>query len=242
MTKRKFAVFDIDGTLYRWQLYHELVETLSRDGVYPTQVYYDLTKRWNKWRGGEMSFTDYEHFVVSTMMEYLPAVPIELFDAACDKVVAQSGHKIHFYPLDLLKKLKQEGFCVIAITGSQQELIDRFGAHYGFDVVVGAQYERKNGRFTGKLSLATFGRKPDILREIVAKHDLSWSDSLAIGDSDGDAAILELVERPIAFNPSEGLFERAKQDGWPIVIERKNLALRLEKRNDELILADTIAF
>ena len=33
MTKgRPFAVFDIDGTLIRWQLYHSIADTLARLG------------------------------------------------------------------------------------------------------------------------------------------------------------------------------------------------------------------
>lgn len=240
--KHKFAVFDIDGTLYRWQLYHELVQTLALAGVFSENAFVELNERWNKWRGGEVSFDDYEQFVVKIMTNYLPLVPVKTFEAACDKVVEQSAHKTHHYPRRLLKELREQGYSVIAITGSQQELIDRFGKRYDFDIVVGAEYERKDGHFTGQITRATIGRKPDILRELIKKHNLDWTDSLAIGDSDGDASLLELVEHPIAFNPSEGLFNRAKQEGWPIVIERKNIAYQLEKKGNDLVLADTIIY
>lgn len=239
---KKFAVFDIDGTLYRWQLYHELVQTLALAGVFSENAFHELNDRWNKWRGGEMSFDEYEHFVVETMVKNLPLVPLVTFDAACDKVVEQSAHKTHHYTKQLLQDLKKDGYTIIAITGSQQELIDKFGARYGFDICVGALYERKDGRFTGKIKYSTIGRKPEVLREMIEKHQLDWTGSLAIGDSDGDASLLELVEKPIAFNPSEGLFERAKKEGWPIVIERKNIAYRLEKKGSDLVLAETIVY
>ena len=239
---KKFAVFDIDGTLYRWQLYHELVQTLALADIFPETSLLELNKSWNKWRGGEMTFDNYESFVIETMTTYLPLVPTAVFESACDKVIAESAHKTHYYPRNLLKDLKKQGYTIIAITGSQQELIDRFGAKYNFDIVVGAQYERDNGHFTGKLASATIGRKPEILRKLVAEHSLDWEDSVAIGDSDGDAGLLEIVARPIAFNPSAGLFERAKNEGWPIVIERKNIAYQLEKKNNDLVLANTIIY
>lgn len=239
---KKFAVFDIDGTLYRWQLYHELVQMLALAGVFPKNIFTELDMRWNKWRGGELSFDEYESYVVGTMIKNLPSVPIDLFEAACDKVVEQSAHKTHHYPRKLLEDLKKQGYTIIAITGSQQELIERFGAKYGFDVTVGALYERQDGHFTGKIKRAVVGRKPELLKELVKRLELTWDDSLAIGDSDGDATLLELVEQPIAFNPSEGLFERAKKEGWPIVIERKNIAYRLEKTKHGLVLADTIVY
>lgn len=239
---KKFAVFDIDGTLYRWQLYHDLFQTLALEGAFDENAFEDLNEQWNKWRGGEISFDEYERFVVQTMTKNLPLVPIDAFEAACRDVVEHSGHKTYHYTRTLLSTLKQQGYTIIAITGSQQELIEQFGARYGFDIVVGALYERRDGRFTGVIQRPTMGKKAEILHQLVQEHDLTFSGSVAIGDSDGDAALLELVEQPIAFNPSEGLFERAKTEGWSIVIERKNIAYTLEKRGDELVLADTIVY
>lgn len=238
----KFAVFDIDGTLYRWQLFHELVQELTIADVFPHNTYRDIDDAWNRWRGGEMSFHDYESLVVTTLMKYLPLIPLSTFDAACDKVVAQSGHKVHHYPKKLLADLKREGYVIIAISGSQQELLEKFGARHGFDIVIGAQYERHDNHFTGELSRVTIGRKAELLETLIQSQGLDRTGSVAIGDSDGDTTILEMVERPIAFNPSEGLFERAKTDGWSIVIERKNIAYCMEKRDDTLVLAETIVY
>ncbi len=39
--------------------------------------------------------------------------------------------------------------------------------------------------------------------------------------------MLEFVENPIAFNPEDTLFEKAKEQGWKIVIERKNVTYEL---------------
>lgn len=239
---KKFAVFDIDGTLYRWQLYHELVQELAFVGVFSDNAFHELNERWNKWRGGELTFDNYEHFVVKMMMKHLPLIPIATFEAACDKVIEQSAHKIHHFPRRLLKDLQAADYTIIAITGSQQELIERFGKKYDFDIVVGAVYERSANRFTGGVERPTIGKKADILRALVDEHHLSWHDSYAIGDSDGDGVFLQLVAHPIAFNPSEGLFEQAKKEGWPIVIERKNIAYRLEKKDNDLVLANTIIY
>lgn len=240
--KRKFAVFDIDGTLYRWQLYHELVQALALADVFPQNAFTELQARWNRWRGGDLFFDQYEKFVVETMTKNLPLIPLATFDAACDRVIEQSAHKTHHYPRDLLKELNAKGYVTIAITGSQQELIDRFAKRYDIAIAIGAEYERVDGRFSGKIIRPTIGHKPEILKEIVKKESLSWENSLAIGDSDGDASMLELVEQPIAFNPSAGLFDRSKKEGWPIVLERKNIVYKLEKQADALVLAETVVY
>lgn len=242
MNGRKFAVFDIDGTLYRWQLFHELVQELTLANVFPSNTFRDIDQAWNDWRGGEMSFHDYETLVVDTLSRYLPLVPATVFDAACDKVVAQSGHKLHAYPKSLLQSLKKEGYVIVAISGSQQELLDRFAARHGIDIAIGAVYARSGDRFSGVVERMTIGRKEEILRELIASEGFDETDSLAIGDSDGDVPLLSTVARPIAFNPSAGLFNHAKEAGWPIVIERKNIAYRLERQGETLILAYTTTY
>lgn len=242
MNQRKFAVFDIDGTLYRWQLFHELVEELALSDVFPEKIFHSVDNAWNDWRGGNLGFHGYENLVVKTLIEHLPHIPINAFEAACDAVIARSGHKLHAYPKQLLQTLKKDGYVIIAISGSQQELLDRFGELHGFDIVIGAVYERKNEHFTGKVERMTIGHKAELLTELIRTENLTLEGSVAIGDSDGDGDILELVERPIAFNPSEGLFAQAKQRGWSIVVERKNIAYRMEGRDDALVLAETIVY
>lgn len=240
--QRRFAVFDIDGTLFRWQLFHELVQELALAGVFPQTTFQDAALAWNKWRGGELKFSEYEPIIIDTLMHYLPLVPVTTFEATCDKVIAQSGHKLYYYPKKLLHDLQEKGYVIIAISGSQQELLERFGQKYGFDIVVGALYERKGNHFTGTITRKTVGRKNDILRELVQKHGLTWEGSYSIGDSDGDIQTLELVDHPIAFNPSAELFEHAKAQDWPIVIERKNIVYRLEGEGAALVLAETIVY
>ncbi len=239
---KKFAIFDIDGTLYRWQLYHELVEYLALDGKLPASAATELGDAWNSWRGGEISFDNYEKVVIGTMVENLPKISVDDFETACNVVVENSAHKTYYYTRTLLKDLKSRGYCIIAITGSQQELIDRFGKVYGFDLVVGSKYERQGNTFTGKTEVMTIGRKLDILKQLVNEHELSWTDSYAIGDSDGDASLLEVVDNPIAFNPSEGLFEQARVEGWPIVVERKNIAYVFGEKHQDLVLKETVTY
>ena len=242
MRGKKVAVFDVDGTLYRWQLFHELVEELTLADVFPDNTFREIDTAWNDWRGGNMHFHGYESLVVETLMKYLPLIPVTTFEAVCDKVVAQSSHKLHAYPKQLLKQLREQGYTIVAISGSQQELLDRFAKKHGIDIAIGAVYERRDGHFTGETSRMTIGRKAVIFEEVVRDHGFTLDNSVAIGDSDGDVELLSAVEKPIAFNPSEGLFEHAKTAGWPIVIERKNIAYKLEKRDDALVLAETVVY
>ncbi len=240
---QKIAVFDIDGTLFRWQLFHELVTELTLAKVFPSNTYRLIDDAWQRWRGGEMPFNEYEKLVIDTLITYLPLIPVPTFEAAAKKVVAQSGHKIHYYTHNLLKKLQADGYYTLAISGSQQEVLGLFANRYKFDDCIGAVYERKGGRYTGQISREVYGRKGQLLQEYLESHpSLTLKDSVGIGDSEGDIPMLEMVENPIAFSPSEGLFKEAKERKWKVVVERKNISYTLEMQNGKYILAETVVY
>jgi phosphoserine phosphatase len=135
--------------------------------------------------------------------------------------------------------LKAKNYLLFAISGSQTEIVAKVAAYYGFDDYVGTVYGRGNGKFGGVESIGSF-HKDRTLKQLVKKHGASFSGSLGIGDSQSDIPMLELVEQPVAFNPEKDLFRHAKDRGWKVVIERKNLVFELESKDGkyELVKAD----
>lgn len=228
---RKFAAFDIDGTIFRWQLYHELFDAFVDEGLIAQDVAETVFEAREAWRNRKIDYEEYEMTLVRMMRVSIVGVQETQFNQIADTVLGSKGHHVYRYTLDLLKRLKKEGYVIIAISGSYQQLVDRFAALHDIDIAVGREHVIENGRLTDT-STDIFGRKDDVLRSIVAEHKLDWKESYAVGDSKGDTKMLELVEYPIAFNPDEVLRKIAMKNGWNIVVERKSLAYELKKGND----------
>lgn len=236
---KKFAAFDIDGTIFRWQLYHELFDALVEDNLISPEDAANVLDARENWRKRSAEYEEYEHTLVNVMQKAIVGIDEKAFHAIADKILQEKGHHVYRYTLDLLKQLQTKGYTTIAISGSYHELVERFCQLHKIDIAVGRKYEVVKGRFTEK-SLSVFGRKNEILKELVEEHGLDWAGSYAVGDSGGDITMLELVENPIAFNPDQTLRAVATERGWPIVIERKSLAYRLEKGSDgTYVLAQT---
>jgi hypothetical protein len=98
--------------------------------------------------------------------------------------------------------------------------------HHGFDAAIGATLEQIDGRYSGAISTPIFN-KAEVLHRLIEEHDLTTDGSYAVGDSKSDASMLEIVENPIAFNPDWEFFAIAKDRGWKIVVERKNMVFEL---------------
>lgn len=236
---QKLAVFDLDGTLFRWQLYHALVYALKDKGCFPPEVVTELDAALHSWTARNTSFHDYEMQMIRLFTAHLSSIPLELFDATAAEIVKTSGHKIYNYTLALLKHLKSEGYHLLAISGSQQEIVDQFAKLYGFDAWIGSLYERDKNGFTGKIARLVPSNKHLIVTSYAHEHDFSLDNMLAIGDSGGDISLLEMAAEPIAFNPSEELLAVARQKGWKIVIERKNIAYTMQSQHGKLVVTDT---
>jgi len=236
--KMPFAVFDIDGTLVRWQLYHAVADALAKQGIIDSKTYVAIRDARMKWkqRTHEESFKDYEKHLVATYEKLLTKLTTQQFEAAAQTVFEEYKDQVYTYTRDLIKTLKGKGYTLLVISGSQTEIVQKIASYYGFDDCVGSDYHQANGRFTGQKTL-TISAKDKVLQSLIAKHHLSLKGSIAVGDSTSDIVMLEVVEQPIAFNPEKKLFEHAKQKGWQIVIERKNMVYKLEPHDGTYLLA-----
>lgn len=234
---KKFAVFDIDGTLIRWQLYHAVVDKLAKQGLLGDNAVEKLHEARMHWKRREHpeAFRTYEMELITMYEAAVTAISTEQFDAAVKAVASEYNTQTYTYTRDLLKRLKKEGYILFAISGSHTELVEHIAHHYGFDDWVGSTYERTDGTFTGKSFVASFDKKT-ILQKLVKKHGVPFEASVAVGDSKSDAVMLEMVERPIAFNPDQSLLQIAQTHHWPIVIERKNVVYKLEEHDGRYVL------
>jgi HAD superfamily hydrolase (TIGR01490 family) len=235
---RPFAVFDIDGTLIRWQMYHAIVDRLAVAGHIPAESYErarDARMRW-KHRAGEESFREYEEELVSAYRSALTTLRVEDFQKAAQDTFDEHKDQVYRYTRDLIRELKSKGFLLFAISASQAEIVEMVGRYYGFDDFAGTFYEQEDGHFTGKIELILH-RKTQSLKRLIAKHHALRLGSIGVGDSEGDIAMLEEVDRPIAFNPSKKLFHHAQAAGWDIVVERKNMIYELEPKDGRYVLA-----
>jgi HAD superfamily hydrolase (TIGR01490 family) len=231
---RQFAVFDIDGTLIRWQLYHDVVQELARYGQISADDSEKIRQARMTWkqRSQTDSFRDYEHVLVTTYQAALQQLSPAEYSRAIDQVFEEYKDQVYIYTRDLVRQLKSEDYLLFAVSGSHDEIVTKIADYYGFDDSIGASFEQIDGRFTGVIN-TPFGRKAELLHGLVKKHEVTFEGSIAIGDSGSDIAMLELAEQPIAFNPNIELFQHAKAQGWKVIVERKNMVYELNPQEGQ---------
>jgi len=227
--KKKFAVFDIDGTIFRSSLLIEITEMCIHDGLFPSSAQKIYKRAYLDWLNRKDNYQKYIDRVVRAFAIHIRGVRNDAYQKVIDKVMAFHRNRVYRYTRDLIRDLKKKNYYLLAISGSPREMVDSFAHSLGFDRVYGSIYELDlKSRFTGKVLFLDFVHdKSKTLTRAVNKEHLTLKGSIGVGDSEADIAFLKLVEHPIAFNPNSVLYRYAKRAGWKIIVERKDVIYTL---------------
>src|SRR3989338_431042 len=231
MEKRKVAVFDVDGTIFRSSLFIELAEELISQGIFNESVRGRYAKEQRAWLDRKGDYEAYINALVGVFLEEIRGVHYKDFQEAAKRVVDRKADRVYRYTRDLVKDLRARGYFLLAISQSPKSVLDHFCRRFGFHKVYGRIYEIGPGdRFTGAVEdLHLIGNKANIVRRAVEKEGLTLRGSVGVGDTESDIAFLELVEKPICFNPNMKLYKTAKRMGWKVVVERKDVVYDILK-------------
>ncbi len=235
--KTNYAVFDLDGTLIRWQLYHAIIDELINLKLLTTQQIQTINQAKQNWKNRQTkaSFEKYEKYLISQTTKIIYKMNPNDFNQICQNVFDLYKNQVHNYTLNLMDKLRSKNYALFFISGSPKNIVELMAQYYQIDDFAGSNLIDKNS----PIIVMTGLQKLKALKKLIIKHHLSNQNSYAVGDTLGDQYILDYVEYPIAFNPNQSLFELATTKHWQIVIERKNVNYKLIYKNQQYVLAKT---
>ena len=229
MKKRRVAVFDIDGTIFRSSLLIQLVEQLIEDGVFPEETRKEYERERLKWLEREGDYEEYIQRVVRAFRKHLKGVHYADFAEAGKRMTERQWKQTYRYTRELIANLKERGYYLLAISHSPKTVLDQFCPKLGFDKAYGIVYEiGPQDRFTGTVvDEHLILNKAAILHRAVERENLTLQHSIGVGDTESDIPFLDEVAQPICFNPNQKLYKYAKRMEWRVIVERKDVVYQL---------------
>lgn len=226
---KSVAFFDIDGTVFRSSLLVELVEELVAEKVFPAEAQDEYFEEYRAWRSREGSYEAYNKAVVEVYLQHIKGVHYGALADIGRRVVAEQSKYVYRYTRDLIDQLRKQHYYIVAISQSPKTILDEFCAQYGFDKVYGRMYEiGPQDKFTGEIiDVHLIENKANIVSRVIEKESVTIKGSVGVGDTEGDIGLLEMVEKPICFNPNLKLYNYAERMDWSVVVERKDVIYKL---------------
>ena len=226
MSKHKITFFDIDGTIRNKSLTESLFEILIQDYSYRgtnEEKYLQLQDEISKLRKAYKSsedksvylYGDYgEKGVEFTMFSLENYTLEEVREIGRRVAVEYRDHQDYVFSKELIKFLRQEGFELVAISGSPKFLVDAFVKEYGFSKGIGQDYvkDEKAGIFK-ETSIRTFQDKHVFIKELLrdrSSGDFNRDDFyiVAVGDTECDFSMMEYADKAFIINPSIRFFSK----------------------------------
>lgn len=227
--KKRLAVFDVDGTIFRSSLLIELVEYLVVKRVFPKSAVGDYDRVYENWINRRGKYGDYLGGVIRAFDKNIKGVSYKEVVKLSKEINKLHQERVYRYTRDLVGELKKKRYYLLAISGSPKFIVEEFCRGLGFNKTYGRRYELDwRGRFTGPvMDEELISDKAKILKRAVLKENLSLAGSVGVGDTETDIPLLKMVKRPICFNPNQKLYRYARRNNWPIVVERKDVIYRI---------------
>lgn len=225
MEKKRVAIFDVDGTIFRSSLLIQVVNQLIKNGAFPKEAEGIYQAQRQKWLDREGDYEAYIASVVSAFRKHLKGLHYGALADAAAEVVDNQWKQTYRYTRDLLPELKKRGYFLLAVSHSPKTILDKFCPRLGFDKTYGVVYEiGPQELFTGKvIDEHLIYNKANVVKRALEKEGLSLASSIGVGDTESDIPFLEMVAKPICFNPNMKLYKYARREKWKVVVERKDV-------------------
>ncbi|MET1062684.1 MAG: HAD family hydrolase [Aeromicrobium sp.] len=129
--------------------------------------------------------------------------------------------------VDLIEMHQLAGRDVVIVSASGSEVVEPIGAMLGVDHVIATTLVAEDGRYTGDVEFYAYGpHKADAMRALAEERGYDLAASFAYSDSETDVPMLEAVGHPFAVNPDKALRRVAEDNGWPVLVFARPVALR----------------
>lgn len=212
----KLAILDIDGTLYGGTLGIDLLKELAREQLLAPEAFEQILETMQAYESGQLSRAELAQRVYELYGEGITGLDREVVAEAARRAWERNKHRVFPYVEELLELLKSDGYTTVAMTGSPVEIAKDMAGTYHIDHLYAADFQTVNGKYTGELAFSPgqAGLKRSTLEKLARQMGADLSRSVALGDSENDFELFDLVGMPIAVNAPEELAQTVREQGW----------------------------
>lgn len=217
---QSLALFDLDHTLLPIDSDYEWGAFLGRIGAVDSQTYEARNREfYEQYQAGTLAIDEFLAFALEPLATHDPATLDGWHRRFMAEVIAPV---LKPAARDLVARHRDRGDLCVVVTATNDFVTAPIVEAFGIDHLIATRAERRDGRFTGRVSGTPSFREGKITRvdQWLADQGKAWKDferSWFYSDSANDLPLLERVTDPVATNPDPRLRARATAEAWTII-------------------------
>ncbi len=216
---KKLALFDVDGVIYEGHTIFDQIQDQEARGIIAKGAWDKILVELKDYQSGKKTYTEAAN---AMLVIHAEALKVRNYQAIVDDTRAyfvRNKEKFFPYFAKLVSKIENE-YDIYFVTTNFQFMCEAIGTIFGVKKYLSSIAEVRTGKFTGKVERSLAGNK-GIAEDLISKYGKEGS--IAVGDSENDADMLDKVEFPFVMEPNEKLKEISKKNGWKVV-NRENIS------------------
>lgn len=210
---KKLALFDVGGVIYNGHTIFDQTQDQESRGILAKGTWDKILSEIGEYKSGRKNYKQ-----AADAMLIISALAVkghsykEMVDDTTKYLVA---NKDKFFPYfeKVVSQIKNT-YDIYFVTTNFQFMCEALGNIFGVKNYLSSIAEVKNDIFTGKVERSLGGNK-GIVVNLFSKYGRNGS--IAVGDSENDADMLDKVQFPLVMEPNEKLKIISEQKGWQIV-------------------------
>lgn len=194
-----------------------LVDRLRKEGLGAPTAIDGITSTISRYRRGVLSYAQMVTCATEAYAAAIQGLEVTTVDRVAAALWAEAADELFPFVPPMIARLRRHGLRPVIISSSPTAIVLLLARALGIADATGSVFATAHGRYVDRCELmpGSPGGKLRALRRVVGEHtDLSGS--FALGNAQSDVCILELVGKPLAFEPTPELAAAAEQHGWAV--------------------------
>ena len=180
-----------------------------------------------------------DHDQMEKMRDFLSQMVTGWHVDTVREIVADTLHNIvdplvYDEAVSLIEEHHLAGRDVIIVSASGAEMVEPIGELLGVDAVIASRLSIEDGRYTGGIDFYAYAENKAVaIGDLADRRGYDLARSYAYSDSITDVHMLRAVGHPHAVNPDKELRRVSRDEGWPVLVFSRPVALGARVRLPE---------
>ncbi len=213
---RSIALLDIDRTIYDGFILMDVLSNKNDHSSLTDPYKAKINEVYGQYKSGNI---DYETAIAQVLAIWAEGLKTKQYnDILKESKDIITFNKSKFFAfvrptIDLLRRTHD----IYLITGEPQFIAQAVAEMYEVNGFRSTQFRVINSVFTGEIEtqLADRYQKEEIIQHLIKQYGSNGS--IALGDSEGDIMMLNVVQHPLCINPNPELRKIAESNNWTIL-------------------------
>jgi HAD superfamily hydrolase (TIGR01490 family) len=216
----RLALFDLDNTLLACDSDYEWGQFLVDRGVLDRDEYEAQNKAYyDQYVAGTLDIHEYLGFALRPLAAHAPD-DLERWHA--DFMRSRIRPAITAAARALVDEHRARGDLCAIVTATNSFVTGPIAREFGVEHLIATEPEKREGRFTGRVSGTPCFRAGKIVRldqwlAGMGRRSADFPERWCYSDSHNDLPLLEMATRPVAVDPDVRLAAEARRRGWPVI-------------------------